>query len=1189
MPKGKEKCYLTSCRAERTNLIKLFRFPLNDTKRNDWKNACGFSTNYHLPKKAFLCSQHFSSADIINGMQYVHLKRTALPKVFPEKTTTEDQENINPQKSAGNETTTEDQENINPQKSAGNETTEDQENINPQKSAGNEATTEDQENINPQKSAGNETTTEDQENINPQKSAGNETTTEDQENINPQKSAGNETTTEDQENINPQKSAGNETTEDQENINPQKSAGNETTTEDQENINPQKSAGNETTTKDQENINPQKSAGNEITEDQENINPQKSAGNETTTEDQENINPQKSAGNETTTEDQENVNPQKPAENETTVEEQKNADPNETIERPTKRPKRLGSLSKDQIPLTPHQIVSLIEDYEELQRKCEAIEKESAQQEKEAALREDQLKREKQDLQKRLSASLEVNSRRRKKIKNMEQHVARMKKRIQTLLTAQSLQKKNKGSNSHLQVQKTLTDQAVYAMLRRMVHLDGGGYEDPHLRAFALSVHYYSPACYRYIRKKFNDSLPCEDTLSLWFSTMNGNAGFTATSFDALKRLSEDKGKKLPVALMVDDMSIKKRVNLVGQTVIGFDNLGSEHNHLLKPSKIIERKGEIVNEGKPRVAKEVCVFMVVCLDQKVKIPVGYFLHSKLSGHQLADLINYCMKKLHSVGAIVRAIVSDGAASNLKMAENLGVNLEPVKRVCPAEGAGIDYLMPSNEFRTYFYHPSDKSVKVYFILDICHMLKLVRNALATRKEIKDFHNNVVKWNDIENLHKVQMNEGLRLGNKLTDRHIKWFENKQKVSLAGQTLSKSVAVSLKFCEKLQMSKFENVSATARFCSVFNDLFDVFNSCTCETYGLKQPMYLKNQHIWDRALEEGKNYILGLQLKENGRQTFKSVFDDARKIGFIGFLVGIESIRGLFHDLVRTGPMIYLLTNKLSQDHLEAFFGKIRQMRGTDNNPSAKHFRDSYRRLLLGAEISVSKSSNCIPLEYIPILNYEEVNRELKTRAEKKKELRHKQNSIFVNLVDHYSSQTVPIISSSLSDFAIAVVSYVGGFVSKALVSKLECFLCEGALKRDHGMSDSGDFVNFISFKTVHRDGLTVPSQDVVQVCGIAETFIRKKNGASFAQLFELKSADLDNETVKKYCLSTGAFSYMPDHKHRNSVELYTYKDLITDVIKIFNYIRVKHMCMLINNLNIHTHVRHKYKKLILFNNQ
>ena len=55
--------------------------------------------------------------------------------------------------------------------------------------------------------------------------------------------------------------------------------------------------------------------------------------------------------------------------------------------------------------------------------------------------------------------------------------------------------------------------------------------------------------------------------------------------------------------------------------------------------------------------------------------------------------------------------------------------------------------------------------VAVFLDSCHMLKLVRNTLSDKKSMVDSDNNFVQFENIEKLHKVQISEGLHLGNKL----------------------------------------------------------------------------------------------------------------------------------------------------------------------------------------------------------------------------------------------------------------------------------------------------------------------------------------------------------------------------------------------------------------------------------------
>lgn len=57
--------------------------------------------------------------------------------------------------------------------------------------------------------------------------------------------------------------------------------------------------------------------------------------------------------------------------------------------------------------------------------------------------------------------------------------------------------------------------------------------------------------------------------------------------------------------------------------------------------------------------------------------------------------------------------------------------------------------------------------------------------------------------------------------------------------------------------------------------------------------------------------------------------------RRTGFWGLIIGMKSALKLAHYVFEQKCMMYLLTFKLSQDHLETFFSCIRRMGGFNNN--------------------------------------------------------------------------------------------------------------------------------------------------------------------------------------------------------------------------------------------------------------
>ena len=89
--------------------------------------------------------------------------------------------------------------------------------------------------------------------------------------------------------------------------------------------------------------------------------------------------------------------------------------------------------------------------------------------------------------------------------------------------------------------------------------------------------------------------------------------------------------------------------------------------------------------------------------------------------------------------------------------------------------------------------------------------------------------------------------------------------------------------------------------------------------------------------------------------------------KKTGFLGFLCAIKSVGALFQDLIACEhPLLrYLLTYKLSQDHIELFFAAVRSSYVCNNNPTALQFRSAYKRMLVRHEISC-ESGNCHALD-------------------------------------------------------------------------------------------------------------------------------------------------------------------------------------------------------------------------------
>ncbi|KAL1268577.1 hypothetical protein QQF64_033940 [Cirrhinus molitorella] len=143
----------------------------------------------------------------------------------------------------------------------------------------------------------------------------------------------------------------------------------------------------------------------------------------------------------------------------------------------------------------------------------------------------------------------------------------------------------------------------------------------------------------------------------------------------------------------------------------------------------------------------------------------------MTGPERANIIRESLVRLHAVEVSVVSLTCDGPSQNLAIIRELGANLDIM------------------DMRPYFLHPEDHTQKVHVLLDPCHMLKLLRNVFLTVEVLVREDGQQIRWRYIEELHKLQEKDGLRLGNKLKMAHILWCNQKMKVNLAPQLFSSS----------------------------------------------------------------------------------------------------------------------------------------------------------------------------------------------------------------------------------------------------------------------------------------------------------------------------------------------------------------------------------------------------------------
>uniref|UniRef100_A0ABD2WYE5 THAP-type domain-containing protein n=1 Tax=Trichogramma kaykai TaxID=54128 RepID=A0ABD2WYE5_9HYME len=619
--------------------------------------------------------------------------------------------------------------------------------------------------------------------------------------------------------------------------------------------------------------------------------------------------------------------------------------------------------------------------------------------------------------------------------------------------------------------------------------------------------------------------------LRTWLQTVNYEPGISRESFQTVEDFSKNalvNGKKLYFNLCLDEMSIRRHVswNKSKEKFEGFVDFG-------RPTDCQDNEEQ---------ASNALVFMLVCINGYFKIPVAYYLINSLSGDQKSSLILEILDEccVHEID--VRNITFDGALSNINMVEKLGASIY------------------GNTSISYF-HSSILERRIYVSLDACHMLKLVRNALLSR-DIIDGEGKIISWDYIRKLVDLQDKEGLHLATKIKRRHVEPFNEKMKVCLAAQVLSRSVAAALETCEfDLELDQFENASATARFCRIIDDCFDLlnsrnqFNKCpsksSISTQNIKE-MKMKVQ-IYTRYFEN---------LQIDGRSILKT----KKRTGFLGLIISMKNALQMAEEMFAEGHLDFLLTYKLSQDHLEMFFACIRKTGGFNNNPTAMQFKSAYRKLISHVSIKVPLTANCTPKDDTIIL----MNKTDKDD----------QNCDVVNENEEsskdFADASILCDMLPLSMYIDEVIAYVSGAVVKSIKNKIKCSACIDDLTanaKEHPLSS-------LQVRKTYG-ALTSASQDVIFICQTAEKILKAQNS-----LVQPRIVDKMIITAIKmlpvnalFTKNEHVFDQAPLFDHRNQ--------LIRMVLKQYYLIRLHHEAAKISEFK--SRVRTKLQRIIVFSNQ
>lgn len=285
----------------------------------------------------------------------------------------------------------------------------------------------------------------------------------------------------------------------------------------------------------------------------------------------------------------------------------------------------------------------------------------------------------------------------------------------------------------------------------------------------------------------------------------------------------------------------------------------------------------------------------------------------------------------------------------------------------------------------------------------------------------------------------------------------------------------------------------------------------------------------------LTKAENYIKGLQTTVGG-----SLVKSRRKTGFIGLLVCIKSTKTLFQYLIEEKRMNFMSMYRFSQDHLELFFCNVRAHGGSNNNPTSKQFQSFYKKLLCHVEINNINTGNCVDLEKISILNCSSAIQTINATTTRGTLTDDAENIMELNISSVRDFDDFCSSMPKMTEFSEQIITYIAGYVIRALSKIIKCDECNDALSLQEPRSCNT--FDFIAFKD--KGGLKYPSKDTIQICKVTELEIREimNKSQNFNINPSLRKSQIINKILSHFinrnifnCIAMHQFDQSPTENH------------------------------------------------------
>ncbi len=362
--------------------------------------------------------------------------------------------------------------------------------------------------------------------------------------------------------------------------------------------------------------------------------------------------------------------------------------------------------------------------------------------------------------------------------------------------------------------------------------------------------------------------------------------------------------------LLIDEIEIKPGFTYDQQQKCFLGSISTEFQNKLIRLTTSSKKSSV-----ELAATHILVFLVKHIYTKSKFIAAYY----LTGNSMSNKSYYSTTKdvIKAIETMIKykihSVTTDIEPNNLKLWKEFGIESK------------------RNSIQTFASHPNDSNRNLYFIADVAHLIKNLRNSLLSQDykesdEIKQkysLNSDLISFKYIRSLVETEKGREIKAQHKLTENHINIPHfKKMNVALAAHVFSKNTSASIRLIHECDIVG-DGTLSTALFIDIFSDCWNVLNANKNSEYILDETdrNFLRNINI----LQTTSNFLHGIN----------SVKDTKWKPIQAGFKLTINSLISLQEYLSKRG-IKKIIPNKHTCDAIESFFSQIR----SQNNPHPIH---------------------------------------------------------------------------------------------------------------------------------------------------------------------------------------------------------------------------------------------------------